>query len=117
MLLAAVSLQEPIYRFDVDVHTVYVDVFVTRNGAPVTDLDPGRRFSWKSGSAIAWCVATHWVEAARAGSRASLSLHFGGPLGGIIGWLLRNLNNRYLAMEAAGLKRRSEGLAQEGDSG
>ena len=76
----------------------------------VTEFDPGRSFSWKSGSAIAWCVAKHWVEVAEQGSRAGLSLHFGGPLGGIIGRLLTNINNRYLAMEAAGLKEKSEGL-------
>jgi hypothetical protein len=40
-----------------------------------------------------------------------LSLHFGGPLGGIIARLLTNLNNRYLGMEAEGLKQRSESLA------
>jgi hypothetical protein len=38
----------------------------------------------------------------------TLSLHFGGPLGSMVGWLLRGLNNRYLSLEAAGLKRRSE---------
>jgi hypothetical protein len=77
----------------------------------VTELEPGRGFSWKSGSALAWAVGKHGVEASGAGSRATLSLHFGGPLGGILARLLRNLNNRYLGMEAAGLKRRSESLA------
>ena len=76
----------------------------------VTELDPGRGFAWKSGSALAWAVGEHWVEAAGQGSRATLALHFGGALGGIIGWMLTNINNRYLGMEAAGLKRRSEGL-------
>ncbi len=77
----------------------------------VTELDPGRSFSWKSGSAVAWAVAKHRVEASDVGCRATLSLHFGGPLGGIVACLLKNLNNRYLQMEATGLKRRSESLA------
>jgi formylglycine-generating enzyme required for sulfatase activity len=36
-------------------------------------------------------------------------LHFGGALGAVVGRLTRRLNNRYLNLEAAGLKRRSEG--------
>lgn len=80
----------------------------------VTELDPGRGFSWKSGSALAWAVGKHWVEAAGPGSRATLSLHFGGPLGGIIARLLSNLNYRYLRMEAEGLKQRSESLSAAG---
>jgi len=38
------AAQEPttVYRFDVDVDTVYVDVFVTRDGAPVTGLASSR---------------------------------------------------------------------------
>lgn len=83
----------------------------------VTELEPGRGFSWKSGSALAWAVGKHWVEAAGPGSRATLSLHFGGPLGGIIARLLTNLNNRYLGMEAAGLKQRSESLSAAGAAG
>jgi len=83
----------------------------------VTEIEPGRGFSWKSGSGIAWAVGKHWVEASGHGSRATLSLHFGGPLGGIIARLLTDLNNRYLGMEAAGLKQRSESLSTAGAAG
>lgn len=79
----------------------------------VTELDPARGFSWKSGTALAWAEGKHWVEAAGQGSRATLALHFGGPLGGIVGRLLKSINHQYLGMEAAGLKQRSESLAQK----
>ncbi len=32
---------EKVFRFEFDVHTVYVDVFISRNGHPVTDLEAG----------------------------------------------------------------------------
>jgi hypothetical protein len=38
----------------------------------------------------------------------TLSVTFAGFLGRVIGWMMRGLNERYLAEEAAGLKRRSE---------
>jgi hypothetical protein len=37
---------------------------------------------------------------------------FAGFLGRVIGWMMRGLNERYLAQEAAGLKRRSEERAR-----
>ncbi len=56
-------------------------------------------------------TAHHWVERTATGSRATLSIRFTGLFGPMIGWLTRRLNNRYLAIEAAGLKRRSESPA------
>jgi hypothetical protein len=38
----------------------------------------------------------------------TLSVSYGGPLGVVVGWMLRGLTRRYLALEAAGLKRRCE---------
>jgi VWFA-related protein len=34
---------EKVYRFEYDVHTVYIDVFISKNGQPVADLE-GREF-------------------------------------------------------------------------
>jgi hypothetical protein len=67
-----------------------------------------RSFTWRTGSLLVWVVGRHSVEPAGQGSRASLSLQFGGLFGWLVGWLFRDLNNRYLDMEATGLKRRSE---------
>jgi hypothetical protein len=75
----------------------------------ITELEPGRSFTWVTGSPLLRAVARHWVESDRDGSRAFLSLHLGGLLGPLFGWLTRDINNRYLELEANGLKRRSEG--------
>jgi hypothetical protein len=80
----------------------------------VTELEPGRGFRLVSRSPGATVEANHRVEPIGAGdrSRATLSVTFSGFLGRVVGWLMRGLNNRYLAQEAEGLKRRSEERAR-----
>ncbi len=81
----------------------------------VTALETGRRFQFVSHSPGATVEADHWIEPAVTGDRSdvTLSVTFGGFLGRLIGRMMRGLNERYLAQEAAGLKRRSEELARE----
>jgi uncharacterized membrane protein len=75
----------------------------------VTELDePGRSFTWVSWGPGVRATARHRVEAFGEGSRATLSLRFAGLLAGLFGYLTRGLNERYLALEAKGLKQRSE---------
>jgi uncharacterized protein YndB with AHSA1/START domain len=74
----------------------------------VTDVQPGREFTWISRSPGVLVTARHLVEPAAAGSRATLSIHYGGALGWLIAKLVRGITDRYIAMEADGLKRRSE---------
>ena len=78
----------------------------------ITAIDPGRGFRLVSRSPGATVEANHWVEATGAASRVTLSVTFSGALGRVVGWLMRGLNERYLAQEAAGLKRRSEERAR-----
>ena len=79
----------------------------------VTALEPGRGFRIIARSPGATVEADHWAETMGADrSRVTLSVTFAGFLGRVIGWLMRDLNNRYIAQEAAGLKRRSEELAR-----
>ena len=52
--------------------------------------------------------ARHWVEETGKTSRATLSLQFSGLLGPLFARLTRNLNHRYLALEAKGLQERSQ---------
>jgi uncharacterized membrane protein len=75
----------------------------------VTELDaPSRSFTWVSPGPGVRVIARHWVEARGAGSQATLSLRFAGALARIFAYLTRGLNDRYLALEANGLKLRSE---------
>jgi len=52
--------------------------------------------------------AHHWVEATPTGSKVTLSLDLQGLLGGLFGRLTKGITERYLKMEATGLKARSE---------
>jgi uncharacterized membrane protein len=74
----------------------------------VTVLEDGRGFTWVSASPGVRVTAHHWVEARAGGSRATLSVAFAGLFGSLVGRLTRTLNERYLRLEAEGLKRRSE---------
>ena len=74
----------------------------------VTALDPGRGFAWKSGAPGMWVHANHSVTPLRGRTRAVLSLDYEGVIGKLLGRLTRGITNRYLELEAAGLKYRSE---------
>ena len=72
-------------------------------------VDEGRGFTWVSRGPGVRVTARHLVEPTTGGSRATLGLEFGGPLGAFLAWATSGINRRYLGMESAGLKRRSEG--------
>ena len=75
----------------------------------VTRLDEGRAFVWEATGPGLHTVARHAVEPLGDGrSRATLSISQGGWLGSLMGRIYRGLTERYLAMEAAGLKSRAE---------
>ena len=73
----------------------------------VTDVRDAS-FTWVSRAPGLLVTARHFVVPAGAGARATLSLNFAGLLGPLFGRWTSGINNRYLAMEAAGLKQRSE---------
>jgi hypothetical protein len=75
------------------------------------ELDEGRSSTWVTRGPGVRVTARHWVEATEGGSRATLSLRFSGLLGPLVARLTRGLNERYLTLEANGLKARSEGSA------
>jgi hypothetical protein len=77
----------------------------------LTELDEGRGFTWVTRGPGVRVTARHWVEAIEGGSRATLSIQFSGLLGPLVARLTRGLNERYLALEAKGLRTRSEGSA------
>lgn len=74
----------------------------------VTELIDGRSFTWASGGPGVRVFGQHSVEPGGTGSRARLSVRYEGIMARVLVWLTRRITERYLAMEAAGLKKRSE---------
>jgi uncharacterized membrane protein len=74
----------------------------------VTELVPGRSFTWEARGPGVRTVGRHEVLPRGAGSTARSILEQHGPLGLIIGTVYAGLIRRYLAMESAGLKARCE---------
>jgi uncharacterized membrane protein len=74
----------------------------------VTELVEGSHFVWESKAPGVRTVAGHYVEAEGSGARAISRLDQLGIGGALFGRLYAGLTNRYLAIEAAGLKERSE---------
>jgi len=72
----------------------------------VTELNPGANFTWVSRVPGVRVTARHAVEAIAIGSRATLSIRYEGLLGGLLARWVGDLNERYLAREADGLKAR-----------
>ncbi len=73
----------------------------------ILELAEGRRFTWVTGGPGIRAVAEHSVEPIDRGSRVTLSVRFEGLLASLAARLTRDLNRRYLELEAAGLRERS----------
>ena len=83
----------------------------------ITALEPGKSFTWATGiPGILYAHARHVVEPTPGGAKVTLALRFDGLFGGVMGNRMAELNRRYLAMEAAGLKRFSEEGARDPDT-
>jgi uncharacterized membrane protein len=74
----------------------------------VTELDPGRSFTWETAAVGVTSVGGHRVEPGEGGSTITLSLRQTGPLARLVGWLLGSRINRYLSMELEGFRRGAE---------
>lgn len=83
----------------------------------VIALEPGVSWTWRQRSPGATTLATHEVEA-RGPDRTVVRqrLEQRGPLGVLTGVLMRRMTRRYLGLEAAGLKARSEQLRRGASS-
>lgn len=78
----------------------------------VTELTPGRSWTWEARSPGALTVAHHVVTPTGDGTaRVEQSIDQTGPIGGLVGRLLAGTTRRYLRMEAEGLKATSERAA------
>jgi len=90
-------------------------VRITQPGLPqavwtITAWEPPFQFQWVAKGPGFTTIADHTLELTEDGCRAALSIRLEGPAGGLFGWMTRNLTQRYVTMEADGLKARSEGL-------
>jgi uncharacterized membrane protein len=77
----------------------------------VTEVDPGSSWTWRQRSPGGTTLASHEVvaqEAERTLVRQRIEQK--GPIGVAVGVLMLRLTKRYLALEAEGLKARSEEL-------
>ena len=75
----------------------------------VTEVTPGASWTWVQRSPGGLTVARHDVIAkSTGGAEVRQLLDQRGPVGALVGLLMRRMTKRYLALEAAGLKARSE---------
>ena len=74
----------------------------------ITSWNPPRGFDWVARNPLVTAVARHDIAPSAGGSRVTLSVTFSGPLGGVIAWVYGSLTQRYVQMEAEGLRRRAE---------
>jgi hypothetical protein len=74
----------------------------------VTVWAPERRFTWRTARPGVMLTGDHQLDSSGDGCRATLTLHFGGILGGLAGRLTWRLTADYITLEARGLKARAE---------
>lgn len=70
----------------------------------VTDVQPGRSFTWEATGPGVRTIADHTVEPNGGLSTVRLTIDQQGPLDGLIGRLTKRLTTKYLTLEAEGLK-------------
>jgi hypothetical protein len=74
----------------------------------VSAIEPSKSFTWISASPGFRAIGYHAVESIPRGSRATLSIEYQGVFGGVFARLTKGITERYLDLEAKGLKARSE---------
>lgn len=72
----------------------------------VTDLVPGRSFTWEATGPGLRTVGRHEVAPDAGGSTVTLSIEQTGPLGGLAALVWRRLTQRYIELEAESLDAR-----------
>jgi len=84
----------------------------------VTEIDPGRAWTWVARSPGTTTSATHTLTTVAGGTtQVEQVIDQRGAVGAVVGRLARSQTHRYLAMEAAGLRAVCEARAASGDRG
>ena len=73
-----------------------------------TTLDEGRSFTWVSSGPGIRVTAHHSIEPIAHGCKVTLSVKYDGLFASLLNRLTAKINDKYLGMEAAGLKKQSE---------
>ena len=77
----------------------------------VTEVVPGKSWTWVQRSPGGLTMASHDIAPIAAGrTRVRQQLDQRGPVGALVGLLMRRMTRRYLEQESQGLKSRSEHL-------
>ena len=74
----------------------------------VTAIEPGRRLEWQAKGPGSNTVAWHEAEPEGGGAKATLGIDQQGVFFALAGWYFNGMTRRYVDMELAGLKHRSE---------
>jgi uncharacterized membrane protein len=74
----------------------------------ITAFEPSAGFTWISRAPGVVVSARHVIEEVLGGTKVTLSICYAGLFGALLATMTASLNERYLAMEAAGLRERSE---------
>jgi uncharacterized membrane protein len=83
----------------------------------VTQWEPGRSWTWAAAGPGARTEASHHLRESGGQTIAEQSIVSSGLIGRLLSWMWRSLTREYLAIEAAGLKRRSEQVAADSRAG
>jgi len=75
----------------------------------VSEFDLGRSFTWKAQALGISAIGRHTIQSAARGCKVVLAIDQRGALAFLLRPFLRPLTDRYVQMEARGLKQRCEG--------
>jgi hypothetical protein len=76
----------------------------------VTELEPGRFFTWEATTGGVTTVGGHTVDADGQGSKITLALGLRGPFARLVYTLWGGLSRRYLLMEMEGFRQTAESV-------
>jgi len=81
----------------------------------VTEVDPGRSFSWSTSRPGVTTVGTHEVAVDGSGSEIRLTIEYRGLLAPVVHLLAGRRTHQYMEQEARGLRQRAESGAKPRD--
>jgi hypothetical protein len=81
----------------------------------VTELEENKSFTWVTRRPGLEIIGDHFIEAGENGSKVTLCLRYTRLLSPLLGLIYRRLSQRYVAIEAEGLRQHCESLTSKPD--